>query len=92
MKLLVFITTHFRLKKLMIHDLHSSSVRLCKGVLVKFLPIATINQYSTVTDVPYDDIEQHLSDLDMNIGTQTRVHLTELEKEVNGVEIEQFYR
>lgn len=76
---------------MLIVDLHESMERLIKKLMAFILPITCIKEKELVT-VDFTNRSQQFSDIELNCSSEARVLITEMEEDVAGSKIAEFYR
>lgn len=72
---------------MLIIDLHSSMDRLIRHVMAMYLPTQSVIR----GDITIVDLDNQLSDVALNLGTEARTVLTSIEEDVAPENIAQFY-
>ena len=76
---------------MIITDLYDSMKRLIEDILQRYVPIHMIEEYG-ITEVPHTDRTVQLNDLELFVGTETRLILTRLEETQPQAKIQLFLR
>ena len=75
-----------------LYKLYSEQDDLLKGFLAKYIKVTAIASVAEAKDVDYENIENHLSENDIFIGSQTRIYLAQLEIDLSGsAQVQEFF-
>ena len=79
---------------MLIVNLHSAMVKLIKGIMVQYMPTATVKDCSEdeLHKIKHTDRSLQLNDLDLFIGNEARLLLTTSEEEELPADIASFYK